>query len=272
MLKEGNDEFEVTRIEPKVDVCERHYVFNAEQPANATKPLNFSPVGKCPVFEVPQEIASATLDKQRNDEYQIAQLTARNVPVAPIKTGLDGGMNPVFVAKMAKPTSTYDSDGHMRPAPAPTAVASAQTAEPETTAAVPEPKPTKVASAEPATQKSSFFGSLFSSSSNGDSALDRISRAMRLRGPEPTTPAPAAAAAPTPKPKHIAPTQTASAAAIRPKSKSEPREADASKASAFAKPQQEANADAKPASSGVLNGAQAVVPSGSFDSRWGGMR
>jgi murein L,D-transpeptidase YafK len=272
MLKEGNDEFEVTRIEPKVDVCERHYVFNAEQPANATKPLNFSPVGKCPVFEVPQEIASATLDKQRNDEYQIAQLTARNVPVAPIKTGLDGGMNPVFVAKMAKPTSTYDSDGHMRPAPAPTAVASAHTAEPETTAAVPEPKPTKVASAEPATQKSSFFGSLFSSSSNGDSALDRISRAMRLRGPEPTTPAPAATAAPTPKPKHIAPTQTASAAAIRPKSKSEPREADASKASAFAKPQQEANAEAKPASSGVLNGAQAVVPSGSFDSRWGGMR
>jgi murein L,D-transpeptidase YafK len=272
MLKQGNDEFEVTRQEPKVDVCERHYVFNAEQTANATKPLNFNPVGKCPAFEVPQEIASAAQEKQRNDEYQIAQLTARNVPVAPIKTGLDGGMNPVFASKMTRPTSIFDADGHTRPAPE-TAVASTQAAEPETTSAVPEPKPTKVASAEPATQKSSFFGSLFSSSS-GDSALDRISRAMRLRGAEPTTPAPAAAAAPapTPKPKHVAPTQTASAATVRPKPKTETREAEASKASAYSAPRQEANADAKPASAGMLTGAQPVVPTGSFDSRWSGTR
>ena len=30
MIKQGYDHFEVTRLEPKVDVCERHYVFNAE--------------------------------------------------------------------------------------------------------------------------------------------------------------------------------------------------------------------------------------------------
>ena len=30
MLKEGYDHFEVTRHEPKVDVCEKHYVFDAE--------------------------------------------------------------------------------------------------------------------------------------------------------------------------------------------------------------------------------------------------
>jgi len=29
-LKEGYDHFEVTRREPKVDVCGRRYVFNAE--------------------------------------------------------------------------------------------------------------------------------------------------------------------------------------------------------------------------------------------------
>ena len=34
MLKEGNDHFEVTRQEPKVDVCEKRYVFNAEAPQN----------------------------------------------------------------------------------------------------------------------------------------------------------------------------------------------------------------------------------------------
>ncbi len=32
MLKEGNDHFEVTHLEPKVDVCERHYVFDAQPP------------------------------------------------------------------------------------------------------------------------------------------------------------------------------------------------------------------------------------------------
>ena len=30
MLKQGYDHFEVTRLEPKVDVCERRYVFDAE--------------------------------------------------------------------------------------------------------------------------------------------------------------------------------------------------------------------------------------------------
>ena len=30
MLKEGYDHFEVTRQEPKVDVCDRHYVFDAQ--------------------------------------------------------------------------------------------------------------------------------------------------------------------------------------------------------------------------------------------------
>ena len=32
MLKIGNDHFEATHLEPKVDVCDRHYVFDAVQP------------------------------------------------------------------------------------------------------------------------------------------------------------------------------------------------------------------------------------------------
>src|SRR5205085_12360056 len=44
MLKEGSDHFEVTHLEPKIDVCEKHYVFDAEQDPNVTKPLNFNPV------------------------------------------------------------------------------------------------------------------------------------------------------------------------------------------------------------------------------------
>jgi murein L,D-transpeptidase YafK len=36
MLKECNDHFEVMRLEPKVDVCEKRYVFDTEAPANAS--------------------------------------------------------------------------------------------------------------------------------------------------------------------------------------------------------------------------------------------
>ena len=100
MLKEGSDHFEVTRLEPKVDVCDRHYVFDAEPPANSTKPLTFSPTGRCPAFEVAPEIAGPAIEKQKNDEYQLAQLTKENVPVAPVTLGTDGGMNRVFVAKL----------------------------------------------------------------------------------------------------------------------------------------------------------------------------
>ena len=87
MLKEGNDHFEVTHLEPKVDVCDRHYVFDAQPPENSTKPLVFNPTGRCPAYQVPQEIAGPALEKQRNDEYQLAQLVKENVPTAPIVMG-----------------------------------------------------------------------------------------------------------------------------------------------------------------------------------------
>src|SRR6266566_9738899 len=116
-LKEGNDHFEVTHLEPKVDVCDRHYVFDAQPPANSTKGLAFSPTGHCPAYEVPEEIAGPALEKQRNDEYQIAQLTRLNAPVAPVTMGTDGGMNRVFVAKLEETTPVYDNDGHVHAPP-----------------------------------------------------------------------------------------------------------------------------------------------------------
>src|SRR5262249_45476059 len=47
MLKVGNDHFETTHLEPKVDVCDRQYVFDAQRPRNSSKPLVFNPKGKC---------------------------------------------------------------------------------------------------------------------------------------------------------------------------------------------------------------------------------
>lgn len=48
MLKIGNDDFEATHLEPKVDVCNHHYVFDAQKPPNSSQPLVFDPKGSAP--------------------------------------------------------------------------------------------------------------------------------------------------------------------------------------------------------------------------------
>jgi murein L,D-transpeptidase YafK len=100
MLKIGNDHFEATRLEPKVDVCDRRYVFDAYQLPNSSKPLVFDPTAKCPASVVNPKIARRALEKQHADDLEYAQFVAENVSVAPIYSGLDGGMNKVFLARL----------------------------------------------------------------------------------------------------------------------------------------------------------------------------
>jgi murein L,D-transpeptidase YafK len=99
MLKVGNDHFEATHLEPKVDVCNRLYVFDAQPPPNSPNPLVFNPTGKCPAFVVNPKVAARALEKQRTDEVEYARLLKDNVPAAPIYSGLDGGMNKIFLAR-----------------------------------------------------------------------------------------------------------------------------------------------------------------------------
>ena len=99
MLKIGNDHFEATHLEPKVDVCDRGYVFDAQPLPNSSNPLVFNPTGRCPTFAVNPKIARPVLEKQRADDVVYAQLVEDNVSVAPIYTGLDGGMNKGFRAR-----------------------------------------------------------------------------------------------------------------------------------------------------------------------------
>jgi len=99
MLKSGNDHFETTRLEPRVNVCNRRYVFDAQPAPNSPNPLVFNPTGKCPAFVVNPRIAGWVQEKQRADEVKYAELLEADVPAAPIYSGLDGGMNEVFVAR-----------------------------------------------------------------------------------------------------------------------------------------------------------------------------
>ena len=99
MLKIGNDHFETTHLQPKVDVCGRRYVFDAQPLPSSPQPLVFDPNAQCPAFVVNPKIARAAQAKQRADEVEYAQLIKDNVSVAPIHSGLDGGMNTVFHAR-----------------------------------------------------------------------------------------------------------------------------------------------------------------------------
>jgi len=99
MLKIGNDHFEATHLEPQVEVCNRRYVFDAQQPPNSPNPLVFDPKGPCPAFVVNPKVARAARQKQRDDDAEYAQLVEANISVAPVYSGLDGGMNEVFHAQ-----------------------------------------------------------------------------------------------------------------------------------------------------------------------------
>jgi murein L,D-transpeptidase YafK len=292
MIKQGYDHFEVTRLEPRVDVCEKHYVFNAETSAK------FSAADQCPAYKVPEDIMAAVREKQRKDDIQTAELINRGVPAAPASMNVDGGMNPTFLSAVKShggPGATiHTASGTIPPHVNPPAETPAET----TTGSFPgsfmslasaESKPApaprssvQVASAAPASSGgiSGFFGNLFGSKGEDQSAADPKSSQPAVGAPK-TKPAAAPAAA---KPTQTAAAQPAAATAIRPKSeqaKSEPRSADTKTANAAAAkppaaaPRQEANADpeSKPAgSTGLLNGAAPTMPSGGFEGRFGPWR
>lgn len=91
MLKQGSDYFEMSQLEPTVDVCERRYVFGATRKSDHD-------VGRCPAG-VMGEVASAISKKQAHDEVRVAELVQQGVPVITPATGIDGGMHALFAAK-----------------------------------------------------------------------------------------------------------------------------------------------------------------------------
>ena len=295
MIKEGDDHFLVSHLEPKVDVCDRHYVFDAEPPAGSTKALVFTPTGRCPVYEVNPAIAGLAQQKEQNDDYQYAQLVRQDVPVAPLVTNTDGGMNRVFLAKLDTAAYTYDNDGHLhvpplQPGRLPPAISPPRGSETETSPAIAAApgqespgsifsglfsshgasESTQVATSDaaaPAQQQSSFFGSLFKSKSEGAPPSDAA---------PPTDTEEQTASIPAAKPKPGPRTETASAVGLRLKTKTDAQKIEAQKTDAHKSAPQQAQT-ANPAApqqeaSAVMKGAQAPMPSGSFDSRWGALQ
>src|SRR5580692_4008500 len=120
MIKEGYDHLEVTRQEPKVDFCEKKYVFDAVKAPDAKRDPVFEASAKCPAYVVPDEVADAVREKQQADDAEFAKLVAKGTPVAQLNTGIDGGMHRVFAAKLPNGSTGLSEAG---PSPSPFATA-----------------------------------------------------------------------------------------------------------------------------------------------------
>ncbi len=284
MIKEGYDHFEVSHVEPKVDVCARHYVFDAVPPGNSTRPLNFNPTGPCPRYEIDPNIAEAVAEKERRDDAKYAELVRENFPTAPLNTGTDGGMNRVFIAKLDNVNYTYDSDGHIhvppqQPGRLPPAISPPPGSDSDTTAAIAEPP------AKEGTALTSLFGSLFSIRAKAEPTVASAESPVQHPGlfgsknADPRRPAAASAAPATARAApHAKPAvrETAYASAAHPKVAAEPKKTDEPRQTEAAQtppPEQQARAFAPAANNGgLIAGAQPLVPAGSFNARWGGFQ
>ena len=277
MIKEGNDHFEVTKQEPKVEFCEKKYVFDAVKPPGATRDPVFDASAKCPAYAIPDEVADAVREKQATDLAETARLIAKGTPVARTNTGIDGGMHRVFAARvpdgntglseagdgslslMARAPGTIPS--HVNPPRAPSDNLLMGAPEPPKLAAAPAPAtapapaPTRVANAAPPAQDDGFFSNLARKVGIGGAADATAStppskpKAAEAKRSEP------------PRPEAVAPKTTA------------PKPADAKHAAAGRPPlKPSVDAAAPAAKDNLVSGSAPIVSTHSFDSRFGAVK
>lgn len=169
-LKQGSDNFEVTKLEPKVDACGKKYVFNASAGPLST----FEPTAACPSYKVEPGIAKAVAAKEKADNILIAQLSKQEPPA------------PEYVAQNGRMRRTLDQPvvevAAATPAPAAPVAYAAADATPTGALAAAQPRAavpassatpvalttpvegaTQIASASPATTKveGGFFSKMF---------------------------------------------------------------------------------------------------------------
>ena len=281
MIKEGYDHFEVTRQEPKVNFCEKKYVFDAVKPPDAKQDPMFQASAKCPAYVIPDEIADAVREKQEQEQAEYAKLVAKGTPVAKLNTGIDGGMNQVFAARVPGGNTGLSEGGEGQslslsgfsraPGTIPSTVnpphapgADEPVVAAPASAPTPAPAaPTRVASAAPTAQSDGFFSNLARKIGFGGTADTTATtpppspakpKAEAKRGEQ----APRQEAA-TPKAASSKPAETKQAetkqAATRPQAK--PSVSDSAPA-----------AEAPAPKDTLVAGSQPIVQTNSFDSRF----
>jgi hypothetical protein len=272
---------------------------------NASKALSFNARGVCPVLQLDPAIASAVLDHRRQEQFKMAEYIAHEIPVVPLRDGIDGGMNPVFESKL---TTDHNGQVYMvagttsvpgalprnpanrglftmqmpRPArtsqPVPVVLASAPVPQP-----APEPKEAEAPQQQQSSGVFSWFGGSQAQAEPAAPAAE--SEPVTLRGTNTEMAA---------KPKRAAPMRTASAPVVLHPNAQEAaprrptavasnapapaptpavlRVSDDQKAPTPAPEMRTAYSAPPPSNNDLLTGAQPVVPASSFESRWTALR
>jgi murein L,D-transpeptidase YafK len=276
MIKEGNDHFEVTKQEPKVDFCEKKYVFDAIKKPGATRDLVFDASAKCPDYAISEDVANAVREKQATDIAETARLIAKGTPVARINTGIDGGMHRVFAARVPEGSTGLSEPGdgslslmarapgtipsHVNPPKAPSDNLLMGTPEPPKLAAAPAPTPaaapTRVANAAPAAEKDGWFSSLARKVGIGGGAATDATASTpakpKVIEAKPAAPRPDVSAKGPAAPKH-----DTKQAVARPPLRSSVSDSPAGPAAA---------------KDNLVSGSAPIVPPNSFDSRFGAVK
>lgn len=112
MLKDGYDHFEATKQPPKVDVCEKRYVFNAK----TAEGDRFVADEACPAYIVPEKIGRAVA-KYRGEAY------VPQTPLLPAVLGSNASAPAISVAQSmpAPPAANPVTTPTATPEPAPAA-------------------------------------------------------------------------------------------------------------------------------------------------------
>ena len=288
MIKEGYDHFEVTRQEPKVDFCEKKYVFDAVKAPDAKRDPVFEASAKCPAYVIPNEVAEGVREKEEADQAEFAKLVAHGTPVARINTGIDGGMHRVFAAKLPGGNTglseggsglallTFDKPpGTIPPNVNPPRGPVTSPDEPFVASLAPAASPesvTRVASVAPAAQNTQSLNTQ-SQSTQSEGFFSSLARKVGLGGTADTTATTSQPAPAKPKVADVKPPRPDAAKASAPK-------ADTKQAAAHppSKPAVTDTAAATPAPApapaapGVVAGSQPIVSANSFESRFSAAR
>ena len=208
-LKEGSDQFEVSKQETRVSICDRRYVFG-QTPADGR--VVRDGLVACPPLQEDQQLTALVAEKRKQDDAKVAELVASGVqPVRMVYA--DGGQHPEFAMKindLSRPEALEKGpreiivDEKGRPVPAavqlaaakpvldkpvqakPTQVAGKADARPQTVTSVPAFAPAPAADSQP------FFRQLLS-------PFDSAPSAQAAAKPE-SKPEPKAVAAPASAP------------------------------------------------------------------------
>lgn len=131
MLKQGYDAFETTKVPPKVDVCEKRYVFNVSTPDG--QPL--SPTGACPPSVGGEAMSYASYEKT----FQAAFSATQKAPAPSIQGIAEAKLVSAWSAARARGEKVTREPPSLSPASA------EKTGAPDIRPATPSIQPTAIA-------------------------------------------------------------------------------------------------------------------------------